>query len=207
MLAASATLYAVARMLELNVPSWPLDGGWYFNPLAWQFIFAIGLFVGRRVKSGGIAYDRRLFALCLVAVAASGFVVTDGFGFVPGAWDDLREVLDHAKTDLGLVRLAHFLALSYVIAYSGVTRVFRWTPVFAPLALMGRYSLPVFATGCVLTAIGEVIVETRPAGFDHAIALGGLIVAAGVLAHYLVARLLDARRDSQRQLVLATATQ
>jgi hypothetical protein len=188
------------------VPSWPLDGGWYFNPLAWQFIFAIGLFVGRRVKSG-IAYDRRLFALCLVVVAASGFVVTDGFGFVPGSWDDLRDMLDHTKTDLGLVRLVHFLALAYVIAYSGVTQVFRWTPIFAPLALMGRYSLPVFATGCVLTAIGEVIVETRPEGFEHAIALGGLIVAGGVVAHYLVARLLDARRDSQRQLVLATATQ
>jgi hypothetical protein len=207
MLAASATLYGVARVFELNVPSWPLDGGWYFNPLAWQFIFAIGLFVGRRVKSGGIAYDRRLFALCLVVVAASGFVVTDGFGFVPGAWNDLREVLDHTKTDLGLVRLVHFLALAYVIAYSGVTQLFRWTPIFAPLALMGRYSLPVFATGCVLTAVGEVIVETRPEGFDHPIALGGLIVAGGVLAHYLVARLLDARRDSQRQLVLATATQ
>jgi hypothetical protein len=207
MLAASATLYGVARVFELNVPSWPLDGGWYFNPLAWQLIFAIGLFVGRRIKSGGIAYDRRLFALCLVVVAASGFVVTDGFGFVPGSWDDLREVLDHTKTDLGLVRLVHFLALGYLIAYSGVTQLFRWTPVFGPLALMGRYSLPVFATGCVLTAIGEVIVETRPEGFEHAIALGGLIVAGGVIAHYLVARLLDARRDSQRQLVLATATQ
>jgi hypothetical protein len=193
MLAASATMYAVARVFELNLPSWPLDGGWFFNPLAWQLIFAIGLFIGRRLKGGGVVYDRRLFALCLVAVAASGFVVTDGFGLVPGSWYQMRDLLDHTKTGLGLVRLVHFLALAYVIAHSSLTRLVRSTPVFAPLALMGRYSLPVFATGSVLTAIGEVIVETRLEDFAHPLALGGLIVAGGIVAHYLVARLLASR--------------
>ena len=42
MLLASAALYATARGFELNLPNWPLDGGWYFSPLAWQLIFAIG---------------------------------------------------------------------------------------------------------------------------------------------------------------------
>lgn len=207
MLAGSAALYLAARVFDLNLPSWPLDGGWYFNPLAWQLIFAVGVFVGRRVRTGGLGYDRRAYAACVALLAASLAVATDGFGLAPGLWNGARGLLDHSKTDLGVMRLVHFLALAYVIAHSGLTDLLRRTPIFSPLALMGRYSLPVFATGCVLTAIGEVIVETRPEGFEHAIALGGLIVAAGVVAHYLVARLLDARRDSQRQLVLATATQ
>jgi hypothetical protein len=206
MLAASASLYAVARAFELNLPSWPLEGSWYFNPLAWQLIFAIGLFVGRRLKTGGIGYDRRAFALCLTLVAASAVVTTDGFGLAPGLWNGARELLDHDKTDLGLVRLVHFLALAYVVAHSGLTRLLRPTPIFAPLALMGRYSLPVFATGCVLTAVGEVIVETRPEDFTHPLTLGGLIVAGGIVVHYVVARLLASRRAAQPRPVLARAT-
>jgi hypothetical protein len=205
MLAVSASLYAVVRAFEINLPSWPLDGGWYFNPLAWQLIFAIGLFVGRRLKSGGIGYDRRAFALCLTVVAASAAVTTDGFGLAPGLWNGARGLLDHDKTSLGLVRLVHFLALAYVIAHCGLTRLLRPTAIFAPLALMGRYSLPVFATGCVLTAIGEVIVETRPEEFAYPLTLGGFIVAGGIVVHYLVARLLAARRAARLQPALAPA--
>jgi hypothetical protein len=35
---------------------------------------------------------------------------------------------------------------------------------------MGRYGLPVFATGIVLSAIGEVI-ETRSEAFNHEVVL------------------------------------
>jgi hypothetical protein len=208
MLSASAALYIVARVFDLNLPSWPLEGGWYFNPLAWQLIFAIGVFVGRRVRTGGIGYDRRAFALCLAIVAAAAFAVTDGFRLVPGLWHEAYQVLDHTKTDLGIARLVHFLALAYVISHSGLTRLLRPTPIFAPLALMGRYSLPVFATGCVLTAIGEVMVETRPEDYAYPLTLGGFIVAGGIVIHYLVARLLAARRTAPLpQPVLAPAMQ
>jgi hypothetical protein len=205
MLAASAALYAVTRLFDLNLPNWPLDGGWYFNPLAWQLIFALGIFVGRRVKTGGIGYDRWLFALSLLMVVASAFVATNGFRLMPGLWIEARAFIDPTKTDLGLARLIHFLALAYVVAHSGLTQVIRSTPVFAPLALMGRYSLPVFATGTVLTAVGEVIVETRPEDFAHPLALGGVIVAGGIVLHYLVARLLAARREVAPVAVLAPA--
>jgi hypothetical protein len=205
MLLTSGLIYLAARVFELNLPSWPLDGGWYFNPLAWQFIFAIGLFVGRRLRNGGIPFDRRLFALCLAVLAASFAVLTDGFWLVPGLLTDMREVLDLTKTHLGLARLVHFLALAYVIGHSGLTQRLRRTWVFSPLALMGRHSLPVFATGCVLTAIGEVIVETRPEDFSYPLTLGAAIVVGGVLAHYAVARMLAARRSVELHPVLVTA--
>jgi len=194
MLAASVAFYAVTRVFELNMPTWPLEGGWYFNPLAWQLLFAIGIFVGRRVKTGGIGYDRRLFALCLAIVAGAAFAVTDGFHLVPGLWERMYDVFDHDKSSLGLARLVHFLALAYVISHSGLTELYRRTPIFAPLTLIGRYSLQVFATGCVLTAIGEVMVETRPEDYAYPLTLGAFIVVGGVLLHYAVARLLAARR-------------
>jgi len=194
MLAASVAFYAVTRVFELNMPTWPLEGGWYFNPLAWQLLFAIGIFVGRRVKTGGIGYDRRLFALCLAIVAGAAFAVTDGFYLVPGLWERMYDVFDHDKSSLGLARLVHFLALAYVISHSGLTELYCRTPIFAPLTLIGRYSLQVFATGCVLTAIGEVMVETRPEDYAYPLTLGAFIVVGGVLLHYAVARLLAARR-------------
>src|SRR5262245_11689093 len=40
MLVASATLYMAARFFSLNLPTWPMEGTWYFNPLAWQLLFA-----------------------------------------------------------------------------------------------------------------------------------------------------------------------
>jgi len=206
MLLASGLIYLAARVFELNLPSWPLDGGWYFNPLAWQFVFAIGLFVGRRLRSGGIPFDRRLFALSLAVLAGSSAVLADGFGLVPGLLTDMREVLDLSKTHLGLGRLVHFLALAYVIGHSGMTQLLRRTRVFSPLALIGRHSLPVYATGCVLIAIGEVIVETRAEDFSYPLTLGAAIVAGGVLAHYAVARMLAARRSVELRPVPATAT-
>jgi hypothetical protein len=205
MLAGSAALYAVTRVFELNMPTWPLEGGWYFNPLAWQLLFAIGIFVGRRVNTGGIGYDRRLFVLCLAIVAGAACAVTDGFHLMPGLWNQFIELLDHTKTDLGVARLVHFLALVYVISHSGITQLFRPTPIFAPLALIGRYSLPVFATGCVLVVIGEVIVETRPDDYAYPLTLGGFIVAGGIVVHYLVARLLATRRTAPLRPVLVPA--
>jgi hypothetical protein len=55
----------------------------------------------------------------------------------------------------------------------------------------------------VLAALGEVIVETRAAEFSHRLALGGMIAVAGILVHYLVARLLAARRVPKPRPVLA----
>jgi hypothetical protein len=125
---------------------------------------------------------------------------------MPGLWSQVVELLDHAKTDLGIARLVHFLALAYVISHSGITNVFRSTPVFAPLTLIGRYSLPVFATGCVLTAVGEVMVETRPEDYAYPLTLGAFIVVGGCVLHYCAARLLEARRTAQLRPALLPAT-
>jgi hypothetical protein len=91
----------------------------------------------------------------------------------------------------------HFLALAYVVYHSGLTGLMRRTRAFLPLCLIGRYGLPVFATGTVLSAVGE-LVETRSEDFSHTLAFGAAIVFGGILMHYLVARGLAAWRDKSR---------
>jgi hypothetical protein len=197
MLAASAGIYLAARAFSLNLSTWPVEGTWFFNPFAWQLIFAIGIVAGRRLRRGGIGYDARLFAGCLAVVAIGAVVRTDALGYASGLWQYVHDVLDCGKTDLGVVRLVHFLALAYVVYHCGLTGLMRRTRAFLPLCLMGRYGLPVFATGTVLSAIGE-LVETRSEDFSHTLAFGAAIVFGGILMHYLVARGLAAWRDKSR---------
>jgi hypothetical protein len=196
MLAASAGIYLAARAFSLNLPTWPVEGTWFFNPIAWQLIFAIGIFAGRRLKRGGIAYDARLFAACLAVVVIAAVVRTEAFGYASGLWEHVHDMLDCGKTDLGFARLVHFLALGYVVYHSGLTGLMRRTRAFLPLCLMGRYGLPVFATGIVLSAMGEVI-ETRSEAFNHQVALWAAIVSGGILLHYLLPPRLAAWRDGQ----------
>src|SRR6266567_5553346 len=95
MLAASATVYLLARACSLNIPTWPAEGGWFFNPFAWQLLFTIGLFVGLRLKAATpfkstAPFNGGLFAMCVAVLLLSAFVVTNGFGLVPGLWDGVR---------------------------------------------------------------------------------------------------------------------
>src|SRR5262249_26516491 len=125
MLLASGLLYLAGRVFDLNLPTWPLDGGWHFHPFAWQFIFALGLFFGRRLRTGDIGYDRRLCALCLAIIGASCFVVTDGFFLWPDLASKAQPLFDLGKSELGLGRLVHFLTLAYVVGHSGATEWLR----------------------------------------------------------------------------------
>ncbi len=199
MLTASATVYLLSRACSLNIPTWPAEGGWFFNPFAWQLLFTIGLFVGLRLKAtepfnNAAPFNGRLFAMCVAVLLLSAFVVTNGFGLVPGLWDGAHGNLDDDKRILGTARLAHFLALAYVVHYSGLTQLLRGTAMFAPLCLIGRNSLPVFATGAILCTAGLAGMDNDWPGMPYTL----IALAGGLAIHYLVARYLSTRSGSQR---------
>jgi hypothetical protein len=189
MLVASGALYLAVRQYSLQIPTWPLEGYWYFNPLAWQFVFTIGLYFGLGLNKDVVPRDRILFAVCVAYLAGSLFVIMNGFGLWPDLWEYMRSHVEHDKTSLSWIRLVHFLALTYVIYCSGLTGLLRTTPVFAPLALMGRHSLPVFATGAFMTVVGEAIVETEIPDFLAQF----IIITGGIIVQYWVARYFEAR--------------
>jgi hypothetical protein len=193
MLTASATVYVLARAFSLNIPTWPVAGGWFFNPFAWQFLFAIGLFVGLRLKAAA-PFHTGLFAICLAVLLPLAFVVSDGFALVPGLWDGVRGYFDDDKRVLGVARLVHFLALAYAVHYSGLTQRLRRTAIFAPLCLIGRYSLPVFATGAILSTVGLALIDEDWPGIPYNL----ILLAGGLALHYLVASYLSIRAEGQR---------
>ena len=83
-LAVSVGLYAAARAFGLNLPNWPQSGGWFFNPIAWQLIFTLGLISAVLWRDGLPRPAPWLVALSAAAVVGAALIVTDWGGLAPG---------------------------------------------------------------------------------------------------------------------------
>jgi hypothetical protein len=203
-LTVSIGLYAAARVFGLNLPNWPEPGGWFFNPMAWQLIFTLGLVAAILWRDGLPRPAPWLIILSAATVAGAALIVTDEGGLAPGLRDTATAHLDVAKQDLGLARLVHFVALAYLIAAATTLR-----RLVAPLVRsafgeavqgLGRNSLPVFAAGSFLSACGQAALA---AASPHASAgveqFGGLtytvvsIAALFAVAHWIECRSIPAR--------------
>jgi hypothetical protein len=158
-LTVSAGLYAIARAFDLNLPNWPQPGGWFFNPIAWQFVFTIGVVSAVVWRGGPPRPSPWALALSGATVAAAALIVTSEGGFAPGLREVATAHLDVAKQDLGLARLVHFIALAYLIAAApGLGRIFARVvrgAVGDAVQSLGRHSLAVFAAGSILSACGQ----------------------------------------------------
>jgi hypothetical protein len=94
----------------------------------------------------------------------------------------------HDKTFVGLPRMLHVMALTYVLAHAGIVLrlcVQNWTK---PLALMGRQGLLVFSTGTLMSLTGQVILNAT----DHTEWLTWTLPLVGVALMILIAWVAEA---------------
>jgi hypothetical protein len=181
MLVVSALIYAVARSFGWNLPNWPGQGGWFLNPLTWQFVMAIGIAAGLALRRTGSLPIQPPFVVVALTVVILGFLISPSGPGAVRSWIGVHGHLDVNKSGLGLTRLTHFLALAYLIYASGLTRLCRRLPVFAPLSTIGRHGLLIFALLSLLSAVGQVLTSTVRTGalFDVAFLGGGLVLIWG----------------------------
>ncbi|WP_062234315.1 OpgC family protein [Aureimonas sp. N4] len=189
LLIVSATLWAVAGTTGFNLPNHPNPGGWQFNPFAWQMVFAIGLAAGL-AKAGGralVAYHPTLYAVALTYLFLSflfvEFQLWHWSAMVPGPF--LMTGFD--KTFVTLPRLTHLAALVYVFVHAPYDSVFRRIGAANPLCLIGRHSLPIFATGTILSLLAQILRLHREPSF----LFDTLLIAAGLALHYALALFLE----------------
>ena len=187
-------VYLAARIGDLNMPTWPMKGTWFFDPFAWQFMMAMGLCAGLVLRSRPLPRPSWLIGGATAVVAFGVASVTDGFGLIPGLrdWTGLWADLD--KTVLGAGRIVHFAAVAYLIAVLDVAGLVRRTFAFRPLCRLGRNSLWVFALLSLLAAVGQVLTQE----FGHSLLLDGLMVGGGIAALYFAATVLETRRHAER---------
>lgn len=177
LLAGSGGLWAAVNLLDLNLPHWPNEDAWFFNPLAWQFLFVIGLVIGTRIARGlpVVPRSNALLGAAIGYLVASLVIALDTeliWPTLPLPW--FLYGLD--KTWLTLPRLLHALALALVLARLPVAEAIAWVDRRGVLVLLGRQALPVFCAGSVL-AIGAQVarfVLDAGVGLEIALVVGGL---------------------------------
>jgi hypothetical protein len=185
-LALSAAVYAAANLFGLNFSSFP-HGYWYFNPLAWQLLFVLGAWCGL----GAADWVWSLVRSRLVLILAAVYAVSVFVAFL--AWNSLNlgalvpewGLYAFGKTNLGVLRLLHFLTLAIVADWL-IPR--DWPPltwrVLRPLILCGQHSLEVFCLGVTLAFAGQVLLVGAPgsAFARFLVAVAGIAVMVGVSA-------------------------
>jgi hypothetical protein len=196
----SIVLYTAARAFGLNLPNWPQPGGWFFNPMAWQLIFTLGLVSAVLWRDGLPRPAPWLVTLSAVTVAGAALIVTNEGGFAPGLRDTATAHLDVAKQDLGLARLIHFVALAYLIAMATTAFGRFITPMVrgafgSAVQRLGRNSLPVFAAGSVLSAGGQAALAATSAHASAGIEqfAGLAYTVASIAALFAVAHWIECR--------------
>jgi hypothetical protein len=191
MLGASVGIYAAAHVFLLNMPSYPSEGGWFFNPFTWQLIFALGFFVGVRVLRGEtpVPYRRWAWWLAFAYLVAAGiFHHFNFYGSFPTITWLPKNLLINEKPWVALPRLTHILCLAYVIGHSPMimSGLGRLSPN-SVLSRIGRNSLPVFWLGTALSVLGQAVFYAAQPGPMAQIAF----LAAGIFAQAALAYFLD----------------
>jgi hypothetical protein len=182
-LAGSALVYVMAWNFDWNLPAYP-NGVWFFNPFAWQLLFVFGAWcalggaqrlspVLRSPIVLGIAVAYLLFAF---AITLTWYVEPLG-RFVPGWLSDWMYPID--KTNLDVLRFAHFLALAAVtVRFVPRDWPFLKSPLLQPAICCGQHSLEIFCLGVFLAFAGQFIIGEWSGGplVQTAISLTGILI-------------------------------
>ncbi len=191
----SLCVYALGQNWDLQ--SWVTDASphWTFNPIAWQFLFTLGVITARRIIQTGrpLPRSKALIALSALIVAVSALLAAP-WSSIPGleGWTvvDADFIYSFDKPNLSPIRLIHFLALAYLAAVMvPINAPFlagRWV---RPLIQVGRNSLPIFCLGTVLSIVGQLIFQSFGLGWPVQLAVDSVgfvtILAAGSMLGFV----------------------
>ncbi|MCD7059150.1 OpgC family protein [Pelagibacterium xiamenense] len=193
LLGISICVWAAAAQFRLNFPAYPNPGGWFFNPLAWQLLFVLGLLTGMAMKRGArfvpeigwLKWTAGLFLLAVLIWRLEPEVAAIGRAGL-GALYDLGApyyLVGFDKTFLALPRMLHFLALAYFLSTQGWVERFARSRSMAPFALLGQHGLAVFATGSVLS----ILMQAIKAGIGDHLTTDALLLGSGLAVQFALA--------------------
>jgi len=159
-LATSAVVYLLANTIGLNLPAYP-RGFWYFNPFAWQFVFVLGAWCGLGAADWLWSLVRSRVMLRLAAAYLVLALLVVVAWHVPQLAPYMPDWLQYplGKTNLGILRLMHFLAGAMVVDRF-IPR--DWAPlrsrILLPVIHSGQHSLEIFCLGVALAFAGHVAI-------------------------------------------------
>jgi hypothetical protein len=183
----SVLLYVLTWHFDWYLSAYP-NSFWVFNPFAWQLLFVFGAWCAlsgaRRMSrilaskiTMGIAFAYLLFAFC---VTMTWYFPRLDF-LMPHRLEQWMYPID--KTDLDVLRFAHFLTLAAVTVHyvpkgwPGLS-----SPWLRPLILCGQHSLEIFCLGVFLAFAGYFVLFETSAGLGLHLLVGfiGILIMTAV---------------------------
>jgi hypothetical protein len=157
LLPASLLLYAVTLTIGFNIPTWPVEGRWYFNPFAWQLVFILGFLLAAPVGIGAFARKyRQMWRYLAVPILIGGAAASIlDWSPDPLSLPQPRLFLMFDKTFESPARVIHLLALVAFIGGSFRFIVAFARPLTSFLSMLGRNSLNVFCIGSLLSLLAQ----------------------------------------------------
>lgn len=188
LLAFTIGIWALSGWFGLDLPNYPFDGGWFFNPFSWQLLFSLGILTGLFLRRGErfVPVWKALIVPAVIWLVFCAFWAQSPdlqaqFGHVIWTilqYDVPRFLVDFDKTYVSGPRLTHFLALAYILSLPWLVPSIAASRVMKPIRTMGKQGLQVFALGTVLAIFSQAVKASHPGGFwqDTVLILGGLTV-------------------------------
>lgn len=162
-LALSGGVWLWANITNISFTGYPDEVKWFFNPLAWQFLFVCGALAARYpqpfqwLKSSKMAF-----------ILAIGFVF---FAFLAAApWTHYESFVNFRllpdwiltydnKQNLSALRLVYFSALVFMAIHLFPANSAFWqTPFARTVGLCGRHGMAVYCVGAALALIASILV-------------------------------------------------
>ncbi|WP_291173137.1 OpgC domain-containing protein [Hyphomicrobium sp.] len=180
-LVASVALYVATLAFQLKLPSWPVGGAWFFNPLSWQILIVLGFLsitVQRRYTAVWHEAVVRLWPWAAAVVCVGAVIVWIDYRPDPMTVPSPRFFFLFDKEFLSPVRILSMMAvaIAFYPAYPVLSR--QMGPAVRYFSSLGRNSLAVFCVASLLALGGQIV---RYLGeptflFDTAIVVTGLVV-------------------------------
>jgi hypothetical protein len=204
----SAALYIFVQVSGIAVPAYPEGHVWYFNPLAWQFLFVSAALLGHARIQGQtqFAFARVLYPAAAVIFGAA-FLIKLSWT-IHGVWDPfpglfLKQLWPVNKNNLSPLRLVPFYALVVLVAVRVRPEArFLRSAASRPFVLCGQQSLEIFCLGIVLSALAHFILTEYGAGVGLQLAAN----AVGIAVMFLTAEMLAWYKMVDRMPALRTAS-
>ncbi|TMK17882.1 MAG: OpgC domain-containing protein [Alphaproteobacteria bacterium] len=186
----SGALYLLTLRFGWQPHSYPDNEAWFFNPLAWQFLFVIGATAGysqhsRWVFPGQGSWLPKLAIAITVAIGivSISWTIHGAYDAFPGLLSRELSPLVADKSNLAPLRLISFLALAVTVAHfvGRDSGVLRWR-VAQLIIRCGQHSLQVFCLGIVLSVLGYILLTFFRDNIltQLAIDLAGIVAMMGI---------------------------